>query len=331
MEATLIKRAAIRIVTAFVAACLPASGPALAADPWPTRPVTVICPFPPGISTDILTRAVATALGDALGQQFVVENRPGANGNIGAGAAAKAPPDGYTLLTATVGPSVANKFLYKSMSYDPERAFAPIALIGSSPLIIVGSPKIPPVNLKELIAHAKNNPGKLNAGTVGPGSQAHITLALINKLAGTSIVHVPYRIATQALPDLISGDLQVGFNYIPTFVPAVQQGTIRGLAVTSPARLADLPNVPTVDESGFPGFEASGWNALFAPAGTPREIVDKVNSVVNAYLKSDAGRAQLRKMGMTPHGGTPEALQAHLERERAKWGPIIKDANITLQ
>ena len=294
MEATLVKRAAGWIMTA----CLMATTPALAADPWPTRPVTVICPFPPGISTDILTRAVATALGSALGQQFVVENRPGANGNIGAGAAAKAPPDGYTLLVATLGPTVANKFMYKSMAYDSERAFAPIVMLGSSPLIIVGSPKVPATNFKELISYARQNPGKLNAGTVGPGSQAHITLEMINKLAGTSIVHVPYRIATQALPDLISGDLQVGFNYIPTFVPAVQQGTIRGLAVTSMARLSDLPDVPTVNESGFPGFEASGWNAMFAPAGTPRDIVVKVNAVVSAYLKSDEGRAQLGKMGI---------------------------------
>jgi tripartite-type tricarboxylate transporter receptor subunit TctC len=327
MKATLVKRAAGWIMTA----CLMAATPAFAADPWPTRPVTVICPFPPGISTDILTRAVATALGSALGQQFVVENRPGANGNIGAGAAAKAPPDGYTLLVATLGPTVANKFMYKSMAYDSERAFAPIVMLGSSPLIIVGSPKVPASNFKELIAYAKQNPGKLNAGTVGPGSQAHITLEMINKLAGTSIVHVPYRIATQALPDLISGDLQVGFNYIPTFVPAVQQGTIRGLAVTSRARLSDLPDVPTVNESGFPGFEASGWNAMFAPAGTPRDIVVKVNAVVSAYLKSDEGRAQLGKMGITPGGGTPEELKAHLDRETAKWGPIIKDANISLQ
>jgi tripartite-type tricarboxylate transporter receptor subunit TctC len=331
MEATLIKRVARWIATACASACLLSGTPALAADPWPTRPVTIICPFPPGISTDILTRAVASALSDALGQQFVVENRPGANGNIGAGAAAKAAPDGYTLLVATLGPTVANRFMYKSMSYDSERAFAPIVLLGSSPLIIVGSPKIPPANLREMIAYAKSNPGKLNGATVGPGSQAHITLELINKLAGISIVHVPYRIATQALPDLISGDLQVGFNYIPTFVPAVQSGAIRGLAVTSMARLSDLPNVPTVDESGFPGFEASGWNAMFAPAGTPRDIVVKVNAAVDAYLKSDAGRAQLGKMGMTPLGGSPEQLKAHLDRETAKWGPIIKDANITLQ
>ena len=326
----MMRRVAAWIATACIALWLGAAS-AFAAEPWPTRPVTVVMPFPPGISSDLLARAVATSLGDALGQQFVVENRPGANGNIGAGAAAKAIPDGYTFLVATLGPTVANKFMYKTMSFDPDRAFVPVALLGDSPLIIVGSPKIPPKNLKELVAYAKENPHKLNAGTVGHGSQAHITLELINRLGGISIVHVPYRIATQALPDLISGDLQVGFNYIPTFVPAVQQGTIRGLAVTSLKRVTDLPDVPTADESGFPGFEAAGWHALFAPAGTPREIVDKVNGLVNAYLKSDEGKAQLRKFGITPLGGTPEDLAAHLDRERAKWGPIIKEANITLQ
>jgi tripartite-type tricarboxylate transporter receptor subunit TctC len=326
----MMRRVAAWIATACIALWLGAAS-AFAAEPWPTRPVTVVMPFPPGISSDLLARAVATSLGDALGQQFVVENRPGANGNIGAGAAAKAIPDGYTFLVATLGPTVANKFMYKTMSFDPDRAFVPVALLGDSPLIIVGSPKIPPKNLKELVAYAKENPHKLNAGTVGHGSQAHITLELINRLGGISIVHVPYRIATQALPDLISGDLQVGFNYIPTFVPAVQQGTIRGLAVTSLKRVTDLPDVPTADESGFPGFEAAGWHALFAPAGTPREIVDKVNGLVNAYLKSDEGKAQLRKFGITPLGGTPEDLAAHLDRERAKWGPIINEANITLQ
>ena len=304
---------------------------ARAAEAWPARPVTIVCPFAAGLSTDILVRMVAAALGDSLGQNFVVENRPGANGNIGAATAAKAEPDGYTLLVGTVGPMVNNKFMYNNMGYDPDRAFAPIVLMSASPLIIVGTPKIPPVNFRELIAYAAKNPGQLNAGTVGIGSQAHITLELINKLAGISITHVPYRITTQALPDLMSGDLQLGFNYIPTFVPAVQTGMIRGLAVTSLARLADLPDVPTVDESGFPGFEASGWNALFAPAGTPREIIDKVNATVNAFLKSDAGKQQLGRIGMGPIGGTPEALKAYLERENAKWGPIIKEANISLQ
>jgi tripartite-type tricarboxylate transporter receptor subunit TctC len=323
-----LKRAACLIVFA----CIAAAAPARAAEPWPMHPVTVICPFPAGISTDILTRVVASALNKATGQQFIVENRPGASGNIGGAIAAKAAPDGYTLFTGTLGPTVTNKFLYKNMGYDPDVAFAPIMLLASSPLIIVGSPKLPATNFKEMIVYAKKNPGKLNAGTVGPGSHAHITLAMINKLAGTSIVHVPYRMTTQGLPDLISGDLQLGFYYIPTFVPAVLAGQIKGLAVTSRQRIKDLPNVPTVEESGFPGFETTGWNALFAPAGTPPEILAKVNSIVNAYLKSDEGREQIAvKMHMIPLGGTPAQLKAHLASETAKWGPIIEESHIKVQ
>ena len=313
------------------AAAWPLAAPARAADAWPSRPVTIVCPFTAGLSTDIVIRMVAGALSDSFGQNFIVENRPGANGNIGAGFAAKAAPDGYTLLVATVGPMINNKFMYKDMDFDPERAFTPIAMIAYSPLIIIGSPKIPPANFRDLLAYARENPGRLNAGTVGTGSQAHITLALINKLAGTSIVHVPYRITTQALPDLVAGDLQLAVTYVPTFVPNVQAGMLRGYAVTSLRRLSDLPNVPTVDESGFPGFEAAGWNALFAPAGTPPEIISKINAVVNAYLNSDQGKQQLAKISMTPMGGTPEQAQSYLARENKKWGPVIKEANISLQ
>jgi tripartite-type tricarboxylate transporter receptor subunit TctC len=314
-----------------IAASILTSPSTVAAADWPTRPVTVVIPFSAGLSVDLLARAVATELADKLGGQFVVENRPGANGNIAAAAVAKAASDGYTLFVGTVGPLVANKFMYKSMGFDPDRAFAPIVLLSASPLIIVGSPKVPAATFSEFIAHAKANPGKVNAGTVGVGSQAHITLELIKKLSGTSIVHVPYRIGTQALPDLISGELHAGFNYIPTFVPQVLDGKIRGLAVSSSARTSHLPNVPTIAESGFPGFEATGWYALVATAGTPRDIIDKTNAVVNAYLKSETGRKFLDKMGMTAIGGTPEELKTHFEHESAKWGPIIKDANISLQ
>jgi tripartite-type tricarboxylate transporter receptor subunit TctC len=320
-----------QFIRALGGAVLPLAAPARAAETWPTRPVTVICPFSAGLSTDLLMRLVASALGDALGQNFIVENRPGANGNIGAGAAAKATPDGYTLFVGTVGPIVNNKLLYKGMDFDPERAFAPIVALSYSALMIDGTPKIPPTNFKELIAYAKANPGKLNAGSVGIGSQAHITVELINKLAGISIGHVPYRNANEELPDLISGDLQLGVQYIPTFVPNVQAGTIRGLAVTSLKRLPQLPDIPTVAESGLPGFEAAGWEALFAPAGTPHAIIDKINTTVNAFLKSNAGRAQLDKIWMTPMGGTPEDLTAYLVREKAKWWPIIKEENIELQ
>jgi tripartite-type tricarboxylate transporter receptor subunit TctC len=171
----------------------------------------------------------------------------------------------------------------------------------------------------------------VSAGSVGTGSHAHITLELLNKMAGIKITHVPYRDVNQALPNLIAGDLQVGFNYVPTFVPNVQAGTIRGLAVTSTERLKELPNVPTLGESGFPGFETSGWSALVAPAGTPPAIIDKVNAAVNAYLKSDEGKQQVAKLGMMPIGGTSLELKSYLERESARWGPIIKEANIAPQ
>jgi tripartite-type tricarboxylate transporter receptor subunit TctC len=307
------------------------AAPAPAAEPWPTRPVTVLCPFAAGTSADTLMRLVNASLGKTFGQNFIVEDRPGATGNIAAGAAARAAADGYTLLIATVGPIVNNKFLYKDLDFDPDRAFAPIALLAYSPLIIVGSPKLPVKNLKELVAYAKAHRGPLNAGTVGVGSQAHITIQLINKLAGISIGHVSYRISSQALPDLASGDLQLSVQYIPTFVPQIQSGMLRGLAVTSLKRQPELPDVPTADESGFPGFEASGWFALFAPAATPRDIIDKVNAGVNEFLQSDAGKKQLANIWMTPMGGSPGELADYIKSENAKWGPIIKQAGISLQ
>jgi tripartite-type tricarboxylate transporter receptor subunit TctC len=313
-----------------VAAVWPLAAPAVAAS-WPTRPVTVLCPFAPGTSTDTLMRLINVSLSERFGGNFIVENRPGATGNIAAGAAARASPDGYTLLIGTVGPIVNNKFIYKHLDFNPERAFAPIALLAYSPLIIIGSPKLPMKNLKELIVYAKTHRGPLNAGTVGVGSQAHITIALLNKLAGISIGHVPYRITSQALPDLASGDLQLSVQYIPTFVPNVLSGMLKGLAVTSRKRVAELPDVPTVEESGFPGFEANGWSALLAPAGTPADIIAKVNQGVNAFLQSDAGQKQLAKIWMTPMGGTPQQLADYINSESAKWGPIIKQANIVLQ
>jgi tripartite-type tricarboxylate transporter receptor subunit TctC len=313
------------------AALWPLAAPALAAEPWPVRPVTVLCPFAAGTSADTLMRLINASLGVKFGQNFIVEDRPGATGNIAAAAAARAAPDGYTLLIATVGPIVNNKFLYKNLDFDPDRAFVPIALLAYSPLIIVGSPKLPAKNLKELVAYAKAHRGPLNAGTVGVGSQAHITIQLINKLAGISIGHVTYRISSQALPDLASGDLQLSVQYIPTFVPQVLSGMLRGLAVTSLKREPELPDVPTADESGFPGFEASGWFALFAPAGTARDIIEKVNAGVNEFLQSDAGKKQLGKIWMTPMGGTPQQLADYIKSEDAKWGPIIKQANISLE
>jgi tripartite-type tricarboxylate transporter receptor subunit TctC len=329
MTTTMRRRRFIRALGA--AGIWPLAAPALGAEPWPVRPVTVLCPFAAGTSTDTLMRLINAALSKKFGQNFIVEDRPGATGNIAAGEAARATPDGYTLLIGTVGPIVNNKFLYKHLDFDPDRAFAPIVLLAYSPLIFVASPKLPLSSLKELVAYAKAKRGPLNAGTVGVGSQAHITIQLFNQRAGISIGHVPYRVTSQALPDLASGDLQLSVQYVPTFVPQVLSGMLRGLAVTSRKRLPDLPDVPTVEESGFPDFEADGWSALFAPAGTPAGIISKVNKGVNDYLHSDAGRAQLAKIWMTPMGGTPQQLADYIKSESAKWGPIIKQAHIVLQ
>lgn len=325
-----------RLIGALGAAALtplaaPLARPARAAEAWPVRPVTVLCPFAAGTSADTLMRMVNASLGKKFGQNFIVEDRPGATGNIAAGAAARATPDGYTLLIGTVGPIVNNKFLYKHLDFNPDRAFAPVAALAYSPLIFVGSPKLPVKTLQELVAYAKAKRGPLNAGTVGVGSQAHITIQLLNKLAGISIGHVSYRISSQALPDLASGDLQLSVQYIPTFVPQVQSGMVRGLAVTSLKRLPELPDVPTAAESGFPGFEASGWFALFAPAGTPPGIVSRINEGVNEFLQSDAGKKQLANIWMTPMGGSPAWLADYIRSENAKWGPIIKQAGISLQ
>jgi tripartite-type tricarboxylate transporter receptor subunit TctC len=326
-----IDQARRRFIAALGGATLALAGSARADDQWPSRPVTVFCPFAAGTSTDTLMRLIAASLSGGFGQNFIVENRPGANGNIAAGTAARSAPDGYSLLIATVGPIVNNKFMYKDLDFDPDRAFAPIAQLAYSPLIVVGSPKLPVTNLKELVAYAKEHRGGLNAGTVGVGSQAHIWIQLFNKLTGISIGHVPYRITSQSLPDLVSGDLPLSVQYVPTFVPQVQSGMLRGLAITSNQRLPELPDVPTADESGFPGLEAYGWSGLFAPAGTPLDIIDKINARVDGYLKSDAGKAQLAKIWMTPMGGTPAQLTDYIKAENAKWGPIIKDANISLQ
>lgn len=325
-----------RLIGALGAAALtplaaPLARPARAAEAWPVRPVTVLCPFAAGTSADTLMRMINASLGKKFGQNFIVEDRPGATGNIAAGAAARATPDGYTLLIGTVGPIVNNKFLYKHLDFNPDRAFAPVAALAYSPLIFVGSPKLPVKTLQELVAYAKAKHGPLNAGTVGVGSQAHITIQLLNKLAGISIGHVSYRISSQALPDLASGDLQLSVQYIPTFVPQVQSGMVRGLAVTSLKRLPELPDVPTAAESGFPGFEASGWFALFAPAGTPPGIVARINEGVNEFLQSDAGKKQLANIWMTPMGGSPAWLADYIRSENAKWGPIIKQAGISLQ
>lgn len=313
-----------------VASLLISASQLASAQTWPTRPVTLVVPFSAGGSTDILARRVANDLSEQLGQQFVVENRGGANGNTGAGLVANAAPDGYTILFATPGPVATNKFLYTNLSFDPDRAFVPIVLIGESPLVIVATPRLPVKTLPELMARASSNPGKVNVGTPGVGSQAHLTMLLLEKLSGTTMTYVPYRGGSNVSSDLLGGQIEVGVNYLPSFIGAISNGSLRGLAVTSTKRSQELPDVPTVQESGFPGFESTAWYALMAPAGTPAAVIENLNRAVNAYIASASGKKQLHELSMQGTGGTPDDLRSHIASEIKTWEPVIKAANIQM-
>jgi tripartite-type tricarboxylate transporter receptor subunit TctC len=305
--------------------------PSLAQAPaWPTRPITMIVPFPAGGANDIPARALANDISPKLGAQIVVDNRSGANGNIGAAVVAKAQPDGYTLLFSAPGVLSTNRFMYKDMPFDPDRAFAPIVLLAKSPLIIVANPKLPARDLNELIAYAKANPGKINAGIPSVGSQAHMTLELMAKQAGVTFTYVPYRGGVNVNADLLGGQIDIGINFTPGLVELVANGSLRGLATTGLERSQQFPNVPTLNELGFRNFESVAWYSVLAPAGTPGEIIMKLNATINGYLKSDTGRRELAPLDMQPVGGTPEDLRAYIDSEVAKWGPIIKATNIQM-
>jgi tripartite-type tricarboxylate transporter receptor subunit TctC len=290
----------------------------------------MVVPFGAGGSIDIPARQVAAAISPKLGQQVVVENRPGANGNIGAAYVAKADPDGYTLMFAPPGVLVTNRFTYKNLPYNADRAFAPIVLVGKSPLVLAANPKVPVHDLKELIAYAKANPGKLNVGIPGIGAQAHLTMELLQKQAGTKMNYIPYRGAAGSGADLIAGQIDLSINYTPGLMGPLQNGSLRGIAVTTLQRSKKLPDIPTVSESGFPGFEAVAFYSVVAPTGTPREIILKLNTLINSYLASDDGKKQLDILDMQPAGGSPEDLHAFIAAEVAKWGPVIEAAGIKM-
>lgn len=326
MDTRITRRTALAVA---VGGIVGASTRARAQD-WPTRPVTLIMPFAAGGGTDLLSRALAEDLSERLGQQFIVDNRAGAGGNIGAGIVAKAAPDGYTILFGTPGPLANNKLLYKNLPFDPQQAFVPIVLIAKSPLVVAASLTVPVKNLEELKAYAKANPGALTVGVPGNGTLGHITSLLLQKELGITLTTVPYRGTSQVANDLLGGQVSLAMDFMPSYVPLARDGKIRALAVTTSQRSADLPDVETVQEAGLKNFEATAWYALAAPAGTPAAIVDKLNAATNAFLKSPKGQEALAKLSMQAIGGTPEELKAFINSELEKWGPVVKDANITM-
>jgi tripartite-type tricarboxylate transporter receptor subunit TctC len=312
---------------ALAALAAPAPG---AAQSFPSRPIALVVPFPAGGANDLPARQLANDLAQRLGQQVLIDNHSGANGNIGAAVVAKAPPDGHTLLFASPGVLATNRFMFKTMPFDADHAFAPIVLFAKSPLIIVANPNLPVRSLQDLIAHARANPGKINVGIPSVGSQAHLTMELLQKQAGVTMTYVPYRGGVNVNADLIGGQIDVGVNFVPGLVEPVRAGLLRGLAVTTIGRSRQFPGVPSVHESGFPGFESVAWYSVVAPAGTPGTIIERLNAAINAYLMSDAGRPQLETLDMQPAGGSPQDLQAYIDAEVAKWGPVIKAANIAM-
>lgn len=306
------------------------SSPGVAAQEWPDHPVTLIVPFPAGSAVDTLARSVGQSLSESLGKQFIIDNRGGAGGNVGGAAVAKATADGYTMLFGTPAPIALNKLMYKGLSYDSERDFTPVVLVAKSPLAIIARLDFPAKTLGELIAYAKQNPGKVNVGHPGIGTLGHITSALIQQFAGVEMTNVPYRGTAPLMTDLLSGQVDVAMDFMPTYVPLAEDHKIRALAVTTSQRAAQLPNVPTVQEAGFRGFEATAWYAIVAPTGTPPDIISKMNKGVNAFLSSERGKALLKQNALQGVGGSPDDLKAFIAGELSKWAPVIKAANITM-
>jgi tripartite-type tricarboxylate transporter receptor subunit TctC len=297
---------------------------------WPERTVTMIVPFPAGSAVDALARAVGQALSEALGKQFIVDNRAGAGGSIGGAAVAKASADGYTLLFGTPAPIALNKLMYKGMTYDSEKDFTPVVLVAKSPLIVTTRTEFPAKTFEELIAYAKQNPDKVNVGHPGNGTLGHITSELVQRSVGVKMTNVPYRGTSPLMTDLLGGQIDVAIDFMPTYVPLVTSGKIQALAVTTSQRAAQLPAVPTVQETGFKGFEASAWYAMVAPTGTSPEIVAKLNSVVNSFLQSEKGKAILGQNALLGVGGSPDDLKAFVAAELAKWRPVIEAAKIAM-
>jgi len=293
---------------------------------YPTRPIRLVVPFPPGGTTDILARSVAQKLTEAWGQPVVVDNRPGAAGNIGAELVAKSAPDGYTLLMGTVGTHAINASLYAKMPYDHVKDFAPVILVAGVPNVLVVNPAVPANSVQELIAYGKAHPGKLNFASSGSGTSIHLAGELFKVSTGVNMTHIPYKGSAPALQDLVGGQVQLMFDNLPSALPQIKAGKLRALAVTSTTRAAALPNVPTVAESGLPGFEASSWFGILAPAGTPPAIVAKINAEVGKWVSSPEAKEKLLSQGANAIGGTPEDFAKHIQTETAKWAKVVKDS-----
>jgi tripartite-type tricarboxylate transporter receptor subunit TctC len=305
------------------------AAPARAQDDYPTRPVTLVVPFPAGGSTDLIARLVAAKMVETLGQQVIIENRGGAGGNIGSAAVARAEPDGYTILMGTVATHALNPALYKKMPYDPVADFAPISLLALIPNVLVVNPSFPAKSVKELIDLLKTEPGTYSYASSGNGTPLHLSGELFKSMAGVDMVHVPYKGAGPALVDVMAGHVPIMFDNLPPSLEQIRAGKLRGLAVTTKERAPSIPELPTIAET-LPGYETYSWNALFAPAGTPKPVIDRLNAAALAALADAGVAAKLKDLSATTVGSTPEQLATHVGAELAKWAPIVKASGARL-
>src|SRR5882672_5928340 len=318
-----------KLLSAMLVLLAPAH--ASGAEGYPSRPIRLIVPFPPGGSTDILARVLGEKLAQGLAQPVVIDNRPGAGGSIGAEAVARAAPDGYTLMMGHLGTLAVNPAIYKNLPYDPVKSFAPVSLMAIVPSVLVVNPSLPVASAAELIAYARAHPGKLAYGSAGNGSTSHLTTEYFKLATGTDILHVPYKGVGPMLTDMISGQLSMGINGAPAVMPHVSSGRLRALAVTGLTRLPSLPQIPTLDESGVKGFDASGWYGILVPAGTPGAIVAKLNAEIRRIMQTPDLRARLDNEGAIPAAGSSEEFAAFIVTEIARWGAVLKRAGIEAQ
>ncbi len=312
-----------RLVLAFAAATL---GSSAFAQAWPSKPIRIVVPFPPGGGTDIIARETSQRVAKATGWTFVIDNKPGAGGNLGVDSVAKSPADGYTLVLGQSSNLAINPTLYAKLPYDPLKDLVPIVLVANAPLVMVTGMGTPYKSLADAVNAAKARPGQINFASPGNGTVAHLTSELFQKAAGVKTQHVPYKGAAQALTDVVSGTVDLYMSSVPTLLGQIKQGKLRPLAVTSAKRVDDLPNVPTINESGYKGFDAVTWFGLLAPAGTPKDVIARLNAEFNKALQQPELAQRLGDEGADPAGGTPEQFAALIKAEIPRWGKVVKDS-----
>jgi tripartite-type tricarboxylate transporter receptor subunit TctC len=297
---------------------------------WPAKPITVIVPFPAGGTTDIVARLAGQALSEELGRPVIVENRPGAGGNIGAQMVARAPADGYTLVMGTVGTHAINPALYKKMPYDHLKDFAPISRVAAVPNVLVVSPSQPYKTVKELIAYGKSHPNDLSFASSGNGTSIHLAAELFKSMTGVQMRHIPYKGSAPALTDLMGGQTNLMFDNLPSAIQFIRAGKLRAIAVTTLTRTSQLPDVPTIAESGIPGFDASSWFGLFAPAGTPPAVIKRIDDALMKVMETTDLKKKIIERGGEPVAETPEKFAAFIQAETTKWAKVVKESGATV-